>query len=156
MVRLVFRPYTQIPPPICTSGRLRTSTSVSTGFIPSRHRSPSFGSYRPRSPTLPLQCSPRLPTTPSEALFDMSLSLRIRACHSYTRGNGRLLGPCYKTGPCWPLPHTPSLLQPWTHVPLQPVGLSLMQFHALFTSVSGFFSSFPHGTFSLSVSRQII
>ena len=44
MVRLVFRPYAQIWPSICTSERRRTSTRVSSGFILSRHSSPSFGS----------------------------------------------------------------------------------------------------------------
>uniref|UniRef100_A0A9L0J317 Uncharacterized protein n=1 Tax=Equus asinus TaxID=9793 RepID=A0A9L0J317_EQUAS len=44
MVRLVFRPYTQVGRPICTSGPLRTSTRVSSGFALPRHSSPSFGS----------------------------------------------------------------------------------------------------------------
>jgi len=44
MVRLVFRPYTQIRRTICTSVSLRTSTRVSSGFILFRHSSPSFGS----------------------------------------------------------------------------------------------------------------
>lgn len=46
MVRLVFRPYTQIRPSICTSERLRASTRVSSGFALFRHSSPSFGSQR--------------------------------------------------------------------------------------------------------------
>ena len=44
MVRLVFRPYTQIRRTICTSVSLRASTRVSPGFALFRHRSPSFGS----------------------------------------------------------------------------------------------------------------
>ena len=44
MVRLVFRPYTQIRRTICTSVSLRASTAVSYGFTLSRHSSPSFGS----------------------------------------------------------------------------------------------------------------
>ena len=44
MVRLVFRPYTQIWSSICTSEWLQTSTRVSPGFILFRHSSPSFGS----------------------------------------------------------------------------------------------------------------
>ena len=44
MVRLVFRPYTQIRRTICTSVSLRASTRVSSGFTLSRHSSPSFGS----------------------------------------------------------------------------------------------------------------
>ena len=49
MVRLVFRPYTQLRRSICTSESLRTSTRVSPGFILATHRSPSFGSYDVRS-----------------------------------------------------------------------------------------------------------
>ncbi len=49
MVRLVFRPYTQVRRSICTSESLWTSTRVSSGFILLRHSSPSFGSQRVRS-----------------------------------------------------------------------------------------------------------
>jgi hypothetical protein len=49
IVRLVFRPYTQIRRTICTSVSLRASTRVSPGFALSRHSSPSFGSQRIRS-----------------------------------------------------------------------------------------------------------
>ncbi len=44
MVRLVFRPYTQLWRTICTSVSLRTSIRVSPDFILVRHSSPSFGS----------------------------------------------------------------------------------------------------------------
>ncbi|KAK8955363.1 hypothetical protein KSP40_PGU021437 [Platanthera guangdongensis] len=44
MVRLVFRPYTQVRRTICTSVSLRASTRVPSGFAPLRHSSPSFGS----------------------------------------------------------------------------------------------------------------
>ena len=46
IVRLVFRPYTQIRRTICTSVPLRASTRVSPGFTLFRHRSPSFGSQQ--------------------------------------------------------------------------------------------------------------
>ncbi|KAJ5598932.1 hypothetical protein N7510_011882, partial [Penicillium lagena] len=49
MVRLVFRPYTQIRRSICTSEPLRASTRVSSGFALFRHSSPSFGSQQLRS-----------------------------------------------------------------------------------------------------------
>src|SRR3569623_1294930 len=49
MVRLVFRPYTQIRRSICTSEPLRASTRVSSGFTLFRHSSPSFGSQQIRS-----------------------------------------------------------------------------------------------------------
>jgi hypothetical protein len=44
MVRLVFRPYTQVRRSICTLESLRTSTRVSPGFVLLKHSSPSFGS----------------------------------------------------------------------------------------------------------------
>ena|GEM_PF-3154849 len=53
MVRLVFRPYTQIRRTICTSVSLRTSTRVSSGFILFRHSSPSFGSQHRCSCSIP-------------------------------------------------------------------------------------------------------
>ena len=46
MVRLVFRPYTQVRRTICTSVSLRASTRVSPGFTLLKHSSPSFGSYQ--------------------------------------------------------------------------------------------------------------
>ena len=46
MVRLVFRPYTQVWRTICTSVSLRASTRVSPGFTLLKHSSPSFGSYQ--------------------------------------------------------------------------------------------------------------
>ena len=66
MVRLVFRPYTQIPRSICTSESLRASTRVSPGFTLFRHSSPSFGSqhvcsHSDRSPEglRPADCAQR-------------------------------------------------------------------------------------------------
>ena len=56
MVRLVFRPYTQLRRSICTSEPLRTSTRVSPGFVLARHSSPSFGSQPPCS-----RCRPTRP-----------------------------------------------------------------------------------------------
>lgn len=53
MVRLVFRPYTQVRRSICTSESLRASTRVSPGFALLRHSSPSFGSRRARSRSAP-------------------------------------------------------------------------------------------------------
>ena len=105
MVRLVFRPYTQIRRTICTSVSLRASTRVSPGFTLFRHRSPSFGSQQicsysnlsvntrsvdnaphPKARFLPQRHKPPL------------LSLRIRVYHPNTRIYVRLLGPCFKTG----------------------------------------------------------
>lgn len=55
MVRLVFRPYTQVRRTICTSVSLRASTRVSSGFAPLRHSSPSFGSRQACSHSNPSQ-----------------------------------------------------------------------------------------------------
>ena len=49
MVRLVFRPYTQVWRSICTSESLRTSIRVSPDFALLKHSSPSFGYQRVRS-----------------------------------------------------------------------------------------------------------
>ena len=93
MVRLVFRPYTQIRPSICTSERLRASTRVSSAFALFRHSSPSFGSQR--------LCS--APTTwCRHCRKDVSscplLSLRTWVSHPNTCTPVGLLGPCFKTG----------------------------------------------------------
>ena len=70
MVRLVFRPYTQIRRSICTSESLRTSTRVSSGFILFKHSSPSFGSHSMRSTSALPQavktglCCPQSPRQP--------------------------------------------------------------------------------------------
>ena len=76
MVRLVFRPYTQIRRTICTSVSLRASTRVSPGFTLFRHRSPSFGSQQICSYSnlsqvmIGRQCLPcGIPTSAAEATF---------------------------------------------------------------------------------------
>lgn len=57
MVRWVFRPYTQVWRTICTSVTLRASTRVSPGFTLLRNSSPSFGSQRICSDSVPsLNC----------------------------------------------------------------------------------------------------
>jgi hypothetical protein len=86
MVRLVFRPYTQVKRTICTSVSLRASTRVSPGFTLLRHSSPSFGSQHicsysnlsqanDRSMMPPAQKSRILTST---AQWPSLLSLRIR------------------------------------------------------------------------------
>eukprot|EP01033_Poteriospumella_lacustris_P024286 gene24286-gene20065 len=88
MVRLVFRPYTQIRRSICTLESLRTSTRVSPGFVLFRHSSPSFGSQH--------VCS----GCDSSYLIPNGTLLSFRAGDSIpnTRTHVRLLGPCFKTG----------------------------------------------------------
>jgi hypothetical protein len=107
MVRLVFRPYTQIRRSICTSESLRASTRVSSGFTLFRHSSPSFGSQQACSTADPLQklrsgrrCTPRQGS-------QLSLSLRAWVFHPNTRKPVRLLGPCFKTGRLKPLRQRP-------------------------------------------------
>ena len=115
MVRLVFRPYTQLRRSICTSESLRTSTRVSPGFVLARHRSPSFGSQRVRSrfvrPTksrlrTPRECAlsglKKRRDLPVQNTFFRAASLSLRLTSfvndSTTRAHVRLLGPCFKTG----------------------------------------------------------
>ena len=130
MVRLVFRPYTQLRRSICTSESLRTSTRVSPGFVLARHRSPSFGSQRVRSrfvrSTRRTGTNPRRLATPNaqglRSLYSrrdhpsrntlsgaVSLSLRLASfvTDSTTRAHVRLLGPCFKTGRVGPDYYSP-------------------------------------------------
>jgi hypothetical protein len=103
MVRLVFRPYTQVRRSICTSESLRTSTRVSSGFVLLEHSSPSFGSERVGSnfATCTRQCDespmrhrPR-PTDLGEFRFHCAFWFRE---NQMTRLHVQLLGPCFKTG----------------------------------------------------------
>ena len=100
MVRLVFRPYTQVRRTICTSVSLRASTRVSSSFASLRHSSPSFGSRQACSSTNPSQkiwvgrrCAPR-----GEGLPPISFLAPSEFPNSPTRTHVRLLGPCFKTG----------------------------------------------------------
>jgi hypothetical protein len=98
MVRLVFRPYTQVWRSICTSESLRASTRVSPGFALLRHSSPSFGSQHLCSNS---NLSPEDIDRPMVQRFTashQSLSLRSKVYNSPTRIHVRLLGPCFKTG----------------------------------------------------------
>ena len=120
MVRLVFRPYTQVRRSICTSEPLRASTRVSSGFTLLRHSSPSFGSQQIRSHSKPAtawpygsasdapRVSPRL-SHPQKLLslrpFQYTwVSLVGQATRTDpnktlpTRVPLALLGPCFKTG----------------------------------------------------------
>ncbi|CAL9094416.1 unnamed protein product [Musa textilis] len=99
MVRLVFRPYTQVRRTICTSVSLRASTRVSSGFASLRHSSPSFGSRHACSNSNPSQkigvgrrCNPPRGFPPVSFLVPSGFP------HPSTRTHVRLLGPCFKTG----------------------------------------------------------
>ena len=115
MVRLVFRPYTQVRRSICTSESKRTSTRVSSGFVLPRHSSPSFGSQRMRSRCAalnkkqvqrPRSAAKRAPTE-GVVLCILRQPPQRRPLPSFrlwasfdpmTRAHVRLLGPCFKTG----------------------------------------------------------
>ena len=107
MVRLVFRPYTQIRRSICTSESLRASTRVSSGFTLFRHSSPSFGSQHTCSTADPSQKVWSGRRCPPRQRSQLSLSLRARVFHPNTRRHVRLLGPCFKTGRLKPLRQHP-------------------------------------------------
>ena len=108
MVRLVFRPYTQVRRSICTSESLRTSTRVSSGFVLLRNSSPSFGSQRIRSVSAPSQATETGPCCmqgrkaqalacqPSDRAFTFITPMGFQ--HPMTRAYVKLLGPCFKTG----------------------------------------------------------
>ena len=135
MVRLVFRPYTQIWRTICTSVPLRASTRVSSGFTLFRHSSPSFGSQQIRSYSNLSKENPdrsiMRPPVSGQALTSVDqvylyFHFASRVCHPKTRAYVRLLGPCFKTGRLkpfrqhhkrrygWPPPLAPALSR---HIP---------------------------------------
>ena len=95
LVRLVFRPYTQIWQSICTSELLQAITRVSPSFTLFRHSSPSFGSQHLYSHSAHLL----------ERKWPVDCE-RIQSNHlhyapginPYTRTGTRLLSPCFKTG----------------------------------------------------------
>ena len=98
MVRLVFRPYTQVRKAICTSAHLRASTRVSSGFALLRHSSPSFGSQHTDSDAIHSQ---KLtvgqgwrPRGPAPSQFPCASWV----CRPPARTHVALLGPCFKTG----------------------------------------------------------
>lgn len=123
MVRLVFRPYTQIWRSICTSESLRASTRVSSGFTLFRHSSPSFGSQQ-----LCSYSNPSIDKLPGRSMVHATRAFppaftfisRMGFHHPNTRIDARLLGPCFKTGHWKPLCqhpwHEAAVLSPqWTY-----------------------------------------
>jgi len=98
MVRLVFRPYTQIRRSICTSESLRASTRVSSGFTLFRHSSPSFGSQHTCSTADPSSETQVRASMPSMTEVSTFTFITRSVLHPNTRRHVRLLGPCFKTG----------------------------------------------------------
>jgi len=101
MVRLVFRPYTQVRKAICTSAHLRASTRVSPGFALLRHSSPSFGSqqvcsYSNLSQKIMVGRWCGLPETGGPPTSQVTCASWV--FRPPTRIHVRLLGPCFKTG----------------------------------------------------------
>ncbi len=113
-------------------------------------------------------------------LQPLSLSFRTRVCHSCTRTNVRLLGPCFKTGKRKPFclhyqftttsSYAPNR-QLRLHQPQRPTckqegkcslaSTSFLRFYFnkfrySLTTLSRGFASFPHGTCTLSVSHQYL
>ena len=234
MVRLVFRPYTQVPRSICTSEPLRASTGVSSGFTLPRHSSPSFGSQhacshsnrrtscsdrsqvRPQAPCRHVDCAAGLASQLLARMLDSLVRVsrrvgwrhlpsasvarwsRLRsvpaapgpACaglgarQAFPQGRRGVLPSSGGAGAPLPVLYgrrvrehhpapAPAGLHPHhlmltrgaaavriaAHVsaPLHcRQSLPFQQFHALLTPFSGCFSSFPHGTCSLSVSRPYL
>ena len=107
MVRLVFRPYTQLRRSICTSESLRPSIRISPDFGLTRHSSPSFGSIHLYS-----ACSQRAGSIgnggnaaaressvfPRTDKRPFAFTAPIGLANPLTRIHVRLLGPCFKTG----------------------------------------------------------
>ena len=104
MVRLVFRPYTQLRRSICTSESLRSSIRVSPDFNLARHSSPSFGSQHVCS-----CCSARYEVdakrrgcackgSPLGHQVPFAFTTPLGLVRPMARTHVRLLGPCFKTG----------------------------------------------------------
>ena len=107
MVRLVFRPYTQVRRSICTSESLRASTRVSSGFALLKHSSPSFGSQhvcsfsnlsKSRNGRTMMRRTGVGRISPRRAELAFTFIAPEGFCHPKTRTRVRLLGPCFKTG----------------------------------------------------------
>ena len=104
MVRLVFRPYTQLRRSICTSESLRSSIRVSPDFDLARHSSPSFGSQRVHSCCSAQSevdakrrgCAKRI--TPQTDKPPFAFTAPLSLVHPMARAHVKLLGPCFKTG----------------------------------------------------------
>jgi len=102
VIRLVFRPYTQIRRTICTSVPLRSSTRVSPGFNLPKHSSSPFGSQQicsysnlhPRD-RIGRLCPLRFQSQRQVAFTFITLR---GFKHPKTRTCVRLLGPCFQTG----------------------------------------------------------
>ena len=104
MVRLVFRPYTQLRRSICTSESLRSSIRLSPDFNLARHSSPSFGSQHIYSAYSQhseddwkwRDCNREASSLEPKRLFAFTAPSGL--VNPMTCTHVRLLGPCFKTG----------------------------------------------------------
>jgi hypothetical protein len=124
MVRLVFRPYTQIRRTICTSVSLRASTRVSSGFALFRHSSPSFGSrqvcsYSNLSNKYPDRSIVQAPPCGAPS-YHGYFHFAYGFSHPNTRIHVRLLGPCFKTGRLEPFRQGIRSVVEDSHAPARP------------------------------------
>ena len=105
MVRLVFRPYTQLRRSICTSESLRSSIRVSPDFNLARHSSPSFGSqhlcsaYSQHARMIGNRgTAPGKGIVPKADERPFAFTAPLGLADPMARTRVRLLGPCFKTG----------------------------------------------------------
>jgi hypothetical protein len=177
MVRLVFRPYTQVRRSICTLESLRTFTRVSPGFVLLKHSSPSFGSRHVCSHSNHSSLESRSVDSarflPSRS-FTLITRRGLRPEHSHTCQtpwsvfqDGMIRSISFESLPrktairvasetflsSWRKPN--SLIHKWTRYTASHRFL-FSNFRYSLTLFSKFFSSFPHGTCSLSVSHQYL
>ena len=180
MVRLVFRPYTQVRRSICTLEPLRTSTRVSPGFVLLRHSSPSFGSQHVCSHSN--LSSEKSWSVDSAALLQASYLSSIRNLYFHfalgirSRTLAHMLDSLVRVSrrvdekhfvpvhqytwqarpfPTWLMKR--NLHNPETESRITASHRFLFSnFRYYFTLFSKFFSSFPHGTCSLSVSHPYL
>ena len=173
MVRLVFRPYTQVRRTICTSVSLRASTRVSSGFALLRHSSPSFGSQHicscegnkslttrdapVRANAIWVTCAQGFGTRVLAHILDSLVrvsrrvgSERIRTPKPRSTLESDNLGGAQRTA------RTPRRVPEHRPASKHTDSLASNDFTCYLTLSPKCFSSFPHGTCSLSVSRQYL
>ncbi|CAN6967615.1 unnamed protein product [Brassica rapa subsp. trilocularis] len=158
MVRLVFRPYTQVRRTICTSVSLRASTRVSSGFAPLRHSSPSFGSRQACSHSNPSQKikTGRMGSPQADALStQMPRHARRLRGRNKSPGLGHHLNPRRSTPR---IDRRTGLLRSASDQDASPAPIRFPpdNFKHSLTLFSKSFSSLPRGTCSLSVSRPYL
>lgn len=139
---MVFRPYTGVIPEFCTTSWVGTSTPLSWGFILPRHRSTPFG-----SPSNDSRRTHRGPHTPKGAatgrfpygypLNTVNLAIGQNSLVLFSKSTAERCSTAERLRRLH-APHT----CPYLH-------------SGLCTSRQGYFSTFPHGTTTLSVSGRV-